>query len=145
MTLSKPLHRFNRCLLFTAAGSVTSVRPTSSNLYSSVQPVFIYRADYCAVHRVYFRVYSRWFIGVFCIGVAHPWLLHTSPRILGSGAHLGSKAEPSFARIFYWFPFTPLWSSFRSLTNEYRPTDVAFHCSDSVCSVMRITLLHKHE
>ena len=56
-------------LFYRAAGSVSSVKPTYSSLCTSDQPV-IYSAESCAVLRVCFRVYSRLFLGLFCVGVA---------------------------------------------------------------------------
>ena len=76
----------------------------------------------CCVLRCFFTFASALvhalFLGVFSVGVT----LHSySTRHLGLeglGVHLGLDQIASSGEIFIWLPFTPLWSTFRSLTKS---------------------------
>ena len=72
-----------------AAGSFSPAQPTCSNLYTSDQSVS-YTVPFSALFScVCFRGCSCLFLGLSCVGVAPPWLLHAVPRTLGLGVHLG--------------------------------------------------------
>ena len=83
VTSDQPVLAFFCCRL------CASVKSTKSPLCLSVQPVCIPCVDSCAVFRVCFRIGFRLFLGLSCVGVAPPWLLHAVPRTLGLGVHLG--------------------------------------------------------
>ena len=89
-TLFKPLRRINRCVpFFCCRLCLTGLTDAYEFIYVG-STGDIYCACFCPPLRVCFRSCSRLFLGLSCVGVAPPKLLHDVPRSLGLGVCFGT-------------------------------------------------------